>query len=161
MREQAILDSMSDTERKHLITKAWKTLGYLMNSLILKNDFQLINASYQQKKEAMEQQFKQDKTSSQEIQKYENEQLIKVILRCEKMYDAKNEILRILVKVKKRETLMKQFDDEVDECSDIRAKGYYYIILKLSCRIHNQVERLRVDNPMLNRPFIYDEANLQ
>ena len=48
---------MSDTEKKHLMTKAWKTLGFLMNSLILKNDFQLINASYQQKKEAMEKEF--------------------------------------------------------------------------------------------------------
>jgi len=56
---------------------------------------------------------------------------------------------------------MKQFEDEVDDCTAIRAKGYYYIVLKLSCRIYNQIERLRVDNPMLNRPFIYNRKNTQ
>ena len=56
---------------------------------------------------------------------------------------------------------MAQFEGEFKECSDIRAKGYYYIILKLSCRIFNQIERLRVDNPLLNRPFIYNDKNLQ
>ena len=62
------------------------------------------------------------------------------------MFDAQQEIVRILVKVKKREALMQQFEDEVDESKDIRAKGYYFIILKLSCRIYNQIERLRVDH---------------
>ena len=56
---------------------------------------------------------------------------------------------------------MRQFEEEVDDCTDVRAKGYYYIVLKLSCRIYNQVERLRVDNPMLNRPFIYHRKNMQ
>jgi len=87
--------------------------------------------------------------------------MIKALIRCEKMYDAKQEIVRILVKIKKREQLMNQFDEEVEKCTDIRAKGYYFIILKLSTRIHNQIERLRVDNPMLNRPFIFNRENFQ
>ena len=77
------------------------------------------------------------------------------------MYEAKQEVVRILVKIKKRESLMTQFDDEIDDCTEIRAKGYYYIILKLSTRIYNQIERLKVDNPMLNRPFIYNRENYQ
>ena len=45
--------------------------------------------------------------------------------------------------------------------TELRAKGYYFIILKLSTRIFNQVERLRIDYPILNRPFIYNRENLQ
>lgn len=56
---------------------------------------------------------------------------------------------------------MGQLDSEFRHCSEVRAKGYYYILLKLSCRMFNQIERLRVDNPMLNRPFVYDDKNLQ
>jgi len=65
-----------------------------------------------------------------------------------------------LVKTRKRENLLNQFEDELDELSDVRAKGYYFIILKQSCRIYNQIERLRVDNPLLNRPFIFMGKNL-
>jgi len=57
MREKAILVTMSDIDKKHLMTKAWKTLDFLMNSLILKNDFLLINASYKKKKEKLEKLF--------------------------------------------------------------------------------------------------------
>ena len=50
--------------------------------------------------------------------------------------------------------------EEIKECSQLRAKGYYYIILKLSYKIHNWINRLRVDYPLLNRPFIYGRTNM-
>lgn len=40
----------------------------------------------------------------------EDEFIIKALIRCEKMFDAKQEIVRILVKIKKREQLMHQFE---------------------------------------------------
>ena len=76
------------------------------------------------------------------------------------MYECFAEIVRILTKVKKRKQLIQQFQGEVEEATEIRAKGYYFIILKLSTRIFNQVERLRIDYPILNRPFIYNRENL-
>ena len=40
-------------------------------------------------------------------------------------------------------------------------KEEYSKILKMSCKLFIQVERMRVDNPMLNRPFMYNGQNLQ
>ena len=54
-----------------------------------------------------------------------------------------------------------QFKKEMKSASKIRNKGYYFVILKLSCRIFNLIERLRVDFPLLNRPFIYGKGNYQ
>lgn len=50
--------------------------------------------------------------------------------------------------------------EELKSCSQIRAKGYYYVILKLSQKTHTWIERLRVDYPLLNRPFIYGRTNM-
>ena len=66
-----------------------------------------------------------------------NDNVIKVLIRCMKMYDAYNEIVRILIKVKKRKQLIRQFQEEMEHATDTRAKGYYFIILKLSTRIFN------------------------
>lgn len=35
------------------------------------------------------------------------------------------------------------------------------MLLKISCRIFNQIESLRVDNHLLNRPFIFKNSNVQ
>lgn len=77
------------------------------------------------------------------------------------MFECYQEIVRILVKVQKRKQLISQFQEEVDEATHMRAKGYYFIILKISTRIFNQIERLRIDFPILNRPFIYNRENFQ
>lgn len=84
------------------------------------------------------------------------EQLKKILVRCKRMYEAKYELVRILVKAKKREHLLNLMDNEMDQdMTDVTAKQFYFTLLKISCRIYNQVQRLRIDNPMLNRPFIY------
>ena len=57
--------------------------------------------------------------------------------------------------------MLNQFEYELDEIAPLRAKDYYYQILKMSCRIYNQVEHLRNDNPLLNRPFVFNKVNLQ
>ena len=63
--------------------------------------------------------------------------------------------------MKKREALLNKFEDELGNISTQEAKATYFIILKLSFRLYNMVDRLRVDNPMLNRPFIYNGLNIQ
>ena len=87
--------------------------------------------------------------------------LAKILFRCKKLYEVKHLIVRILVKTKKRENMLNQFEYELDEILPLRAKDYYYQILKMSCRIFNQIEHLRNDNPLLNRPFIFNKVNLQ
>ena len=87
------------------------------------------------------------------------ESILKVLIRLKKTFDATEAAAKILLKITKRENLVNQFLVELSECSKFRAKGYYYVILKLSGRIYNQIERLRVDHPLLNRPFIYANSN--
>lgn len=69
--------------------------------------------------------------------------------------DAKHDVVKILVRLKKRDDLLNRLEDEIENIDCNEAKATYFILLKLSCRIFNQIERLRVDNPLLNRPFIF------
>ena len=108
-----------------------------MSSMMLIKDFTIIFESFKKKQTALDKQMMTGKIKSEKLEETEDENIIKLLLRCEKMYDAKQEIVRILVKIKKREQLMEQFEDELEDCSELRAKGYYYILLKLSCRIFN------------------------
>jgi hypothetical protein len=76
------------------------------------------------------------------------------------MYEVKHLVVRILVKTKKRENMLNQFEYELDEVSPLQAKDYYLQLLKMSTRIYNQIEHLRNDNPLLNRPFVFNKVNL-
>ena len=75
--------------------------------------------------------------------------------------DAKHDVVKILVRLKKRDDLLNRLEDEIENIDCNEAKATYFILLKLSCRIFNQIERLRVDNPLLNRPFIFKNQNMQ
>lgn len=77
------------------------------------------------------------------------------------MHDAKEDVIRILLRVKKREELLGQLDDELLSCTELRAKGYYFVLLKLSCKLFNLMEALKVNHPMMNRPFMYKEKQMQ
>ena len=136
MKDPALKEQLTETERGELLIKCWKTLDFVMSSLILSKDFELLKESNEKKQENAKQQLESKKIEQKEFDAIEDEFIIKALIRCEKMFDAKQEIVRILVKIKKREQLMNQFEDEVDKCTDTRAKGYYFIILKLSTRIH-------------------------
>ena len=75
--------------------------------------------------------------------------------------EAKDEIIKILVFVNKRELLLNVLEDEIDNIAWNEAKTVYLEIVKISFRTYNQIEKLRVDNPMLNRPFIFNKNNVQ
>lgn len=127
----------------------------------MKKDYEILFESFKRKEDIFRVKCEREKVKEEVIVKNLETSIIKTLIRCKKMYEAKQEIVRILYKAKKRDALMGQLDSEFRHCSEVRAKGYYYILLKLSCRMFNQIERLRVDNPMLNRPFVYDDKNLQ
>ena len=88
-----------------------------------------------------------------------NDRIMSIMIRLKKTYDATQSIAQILLKINKIENMKSQLKKEFKTASKIRNKGYYFVILKLSCRIFNLIERLRVDFPLLNRPFIYNNGN--
>lgn len=89
VRDDALKAELTAPEKKTLNKKCWKTLEHLMKSLILNDDFQIIFDSYTQKRAANELRFQNEKTPQKEIERLELEHLIKVLLRCQKMFDAK------------------------------------------------------------------------
>lgn len=140
-----------------MIKKCQITLKVLMLSLMLHKEYDIVNESYKRKFDGK---LLKDKTDVQ-VLNFRLEPLLKILLRCRNLYDAKHEVVRILVKTKKREKLLNQFESEIDLIDENRARQYYDVALKLSVRVWNQIDRLRVDNPLLNRPFIFNHSNLQ
>ena len=60
------------------------------------------------------------------------------MVRCKKSYEAKYELVRIMVKAKKRENLLNLMDEELEgDMTDGAAKQFYFTLLKISCRIYN------------------------
>ena len=76
-----------------------------MNSLMLKKDYAILLDSHKRKMDVMEKNIKRD-TPKEILDKQEHEDLLKILVRCSKMYEAKQEVVRILAKVKKRENLI-------------------------------------------------------
>jgi hypothetical protein len=106
-----------------------------MNSLMLKNEYDIILASYQSKLN-----FKHNKILDKKAQRLIQLEIIKkMLLRCRNFFEAKYEIVRILVKATKRDNLINQFEQQMQDgiLEASKAKNYYQIILKLSCRIFN------------------------
>ena len=73
------------------------------------------------------------------------------------MYEVKHDIVKILLKTKLRNDIYFSFEEKT---SAEQARKNYDTLLKQSARLYNIIERLRNDNPMLNRPFIYGKHNL-
>ena len=85
--------------------------------------------------------------------------MIKLLLRCQKMYDALHDINRILNKILLWDYFVDQFENE---CVNYEQISYEYKkFVKLGVRIYNSIETLRVDHPMLNRPFVYNGFSMQ
>ena len=94
--------------------------------------------------------------TDQEIMEKKMEPLVKILLRCRQYYESKYEIVRILVKAKQREHLLNKFEKDLDSIDSTKAKEYYFSLLKDSRLLYNKIERLKIDNPMLNRPFFFN-----
>ena len=104
-----------------------------MTALLLERDFLILEESVKIKQKA----FDNGKPTASEVAERKDANFIKLLLRCQRLYDAKADIVRILYKNNKLETLHRQLDAECVECTEVRARGYYFIILKLACRTYN------------------------
>lgn len=160
-----IRNNFTVEERLDLVEHAWNTLELLMKSLMLQREYEILNDSCKRKQLDIDIMYNSRKSQGGQpaldpaTDRNLTESILKVLIRLKKTFEATETITKILLKITKRENLVNQFLVELNECSNIRAKGYYYVILKLSGRIYNQIERLRVDHPLLNRPFIYANSN--
>jgi len=88
-----------------------------MISLMLSREYDIINHSYEKKLEIKN----PNRMTEQMIMEVKMETLIKILLRCKQYYDSKHEVVRILVKLKKRENLLNQFEEEIDVMDAERA----------------------------------------
>jgi len=118
----------------------------------------MLHPEFEMIKEAFKLKEKQSKKQADKAERIEF--ALKSLLRCRNMFEAKHEVAKILFAMRKREALLNEFEAELFALSPQDAKDTYYTLLKLGFRIWNQVERLRVDNPLLNRPFIVNGANV-
>jgi hypothetical protein len=122
-----------------------------MIALMLRGEHEIVQESYKKKLE-----IQTKGMSDQEIMERKMEPLVKILLRCRQYYESKYEIVRILVKAKQREHLLNKFEKDLDSIDSTKAKEYYISLLKDSRLLYNKIERLKVDNPMLNRPFFFN-----
>ena len=86
LKNPALKDQMDDNKQKSLTRKCWKTMKRLMNALLLIDEYNILFESYNKKE-------KENKNSLTDT-------LIKLLLRCQKLYDSQQECVRILVKIK-------------------------------------------------------------
>ena len=122
-----------------------------MIALMLRGEHEIVQESYKKKLE-----IQTKGMTDQEIMERKMEPLVKILLRCKQYYESKYEIVRILVKAKQREHLLNKFEKDLDSIDSTKAKEYYISLLKDSRLLYNKIERLKVDNPMLNRPFFFN-----
>ena len=161
MKASSLKAQLQPKQRQELTRKCMKTLEQLMGSLMLQDDHKAVVDAHRKALQAEENEKRVRIISKAQLEEREGDRLIKMLLRCQKMYEAKHETCKILVRAKAREEQMNSFLDTLAQSQPDEVKESYNSILKLSCKLHNQVERMRVDNPMLNRPFMYNGQNLQ
>ena len=91
----------------------------------------------------------------------ENERLIKLLLRCIKMFEAKQRTMKILMRAKNRDELKIAIMESIDDMDVNEIQTHYKSILKTSAKLYSQIETLRADFIQMNRPFMYQGQNLQ
>ena len=135
--------------------KARKTLKHQMKKLLLKKQFYMID-----------QQYKQLDGKAQT-----SENLIKILSRCIKMYDAQQEICKILMLIHTRLERYSEMRKELRTFCEMkkvknehqfdhsRMKKLYIDLVKLSCRINVNIRTLRDIEKCMNRPFMFNGMN--
>ena len=119
--------------------KGIKTLKMQMAELMLSKAFQAIKESY--------------------IESEEEQQLIgicfKLLLRSKRMFDARQDVVKILRLVYKREALILKFESmdsgEVVSC--------YNLLLDISVKIFNSISLLQDEHKILRRPFVFKQVD--
>ena len=154
MKDPLLYNELSEVRYKRLNDRCWKTLSILMKKCLLKNEYEILFHSFKKNDP-----YKSCASWTQKTKDKNTELMIKLLLRCEKMYDAKHDIVKILNKI----MLWDYFVDQIEnDCIPYESIEYEYKkFVKLGTRIYNSIETLRVDHPMLNRPFIFNGSSMQ
>mmetsp|Transcript_14042 Transcript_14042/g.17746 ORF Transcript_14042/g.17746 Transcript_14042/m.17746 type:complete len:244 (+) Transcript_14042:420-1151(+) len=135
-------NSVKDHMFEKIYAKARTTLKIQMKKLLLKKQFYIIDKQY--------------KLAENEKQTSEN--LIKVLARCLKMYDASNELYKIIMLIEMRLEKLRELKNEMREKQPdhIKCKKSYQEMVHLSCRIHGQIRVLKDIEKCMSRPFIFN-----
>ena len=94
------------------------------------------------------------------LEKITTKAILKVLVRLKKTYEAVERVSKVIMLVQRREQLVGSFMEQEVLADGHRVRALYTIILKLSQKIHLLIARLRVDHPLLNRPFVYGRVDL-
>lgn len=153
-KEPALLESNLGYSLDKVIGKAQKTFDSLMSALMLKKELQLMTEGFKKKLHTIRLQ-----TLSDDARREAKAEVLKKILaRVKKLYEARHVVTKILIRIRQRAALLKEYNDimTADE-----ARKFYRSLLGQSARLHGLIERMRSDNPLLQRPFVYEGENLQ
>ena len=125
-----------------IYAKARTTLKLQMKKLLLKKQFYVIDNQY--------------KLAENEKQTSEN--LIKILSRCLKMYDAQNELYKIIMLIEERlESLGELKKEQRKEAPEsVKFRKLYQEIVKFSVRILGQIRVLKDIEKCMNRPFMFN-----
>ena len=134
--------SIKDHMFEKIYAKARTTLKLQMKKLLLKKQFYVIDNQY--------------KLAENEKQTSEN--LIKILSRCLKMYDAQNELYKIIMLIEERlESLNELKKEQRKEAPEsIKFRKLYQEIVKFSVRILGQIRVLKDIEKCMNRPFMFN-----
>lgn len=136
----------ANSVKEHLFekiyAKARTTLKIQMNKLLLKKQFYIIDKQY--------------KLADNEKQTSEN--LIKILSRCLKMYDAQNELYKIIMLIEERLETQHALKKEqrAQNPDQIKFRRLYQEMVKLSVRILGQIRVLKDIEKCMNRPFMFN-----
>jgi hypothetical protein len=98
MKDPTLKEQFNKNQKKNLLIKCWKTLKVLMETLIMKKEYEILFESFQRKEDMYKIRCERDKIKEPEIINNLEINIIKTLLRCKRVYDSKQEIVRILYK---------------------------------------------------------------
>ena len=127
---------------EHIYAKARLTLKGLMKRLLLKKQFYIIDRQY--------------KLAENEKQTSEN--LIKILARCQKMFDAQTEIAKIINLIETRQEKLQELKLEMsqDQPDGAAMTKLYAELVRRSARIHTEIRVIKQLEKTLTRPFVFN-----
>lgn len=106
VKKRELWQDLGERGKNQLVKRCWKTLSSLMSSMFLKKEYEIIRDADRAVKAAFEKLQPWQLPSKAEQREQEAERLMKLLIRCQRMHEAKEEVVRILLRVKKRQDLM-------------------------------------------------------
>lgn len=132
----------SQSELNVIYKKARKTLKYFMKRILLYRQFLKLDKEYKLN----------DYNPERNL-----ENVIKILMRCKRIYDAQQDIMIILIMIQKRIEKVKSLKLmlEIKHPDRKELRKCYLDALKLSSRIHIKISSLQDFEKTLDRPFVF------